>query len=75
MIIGALGNKTRIFVTHQLEILSRYFFKTFPSFALILTRVNRIVVMNNGSIAEIGTYDELMNAGAYYFNFYVNGSC
>jgi len=44
-ILGALANKTRILVTHQLH---------------ILPRVDYIIVMNNGRIEEQGEYDELM---------------
>jgi len=44
-ILGALENKTRILVTHQLHVL--------PS-------VDYIICIDNGSISEQGTYNELM---------------
>ncbi|KAJ3059726.1 hypothetical protein HDU98_004224, partial [Podochytrium sp. JEL0797] len=47
-ILGALKNKTRILVTHQLHFLSR---------------VDHIVVMRDGEISEQGTYRNLMEAG------------
>eukprot|EP00026_Physarum_polycephalum_P000614 Phypoly_transcript_00615.p1 GENE.Phypoly_transcript_00615~~Phypoly_transcript_00615.p1 ORF type:complete len:1444 (+),score=207.64 Phypoly_transcript_00615:19-4350(+) len=48
MILGGLSNTARIFVTHQLD---------------ILNRVDKIIVMHDGKIAEMGTYPELMAAG------------
>ena len=44
-ILGALNNKTRILVTHQLH---------------VLPRVDYIIVMKNGRIEEQGEYNELM---------------
>ncbi|ORX63492.1 hypothetical protein BCR32DRAFT_226999, partial [Anaeromyces robustus] len=44
-ILGALANKTRILVTHQLH---------------VLPRVDYIIVMKNGRIEEQGEYEELM---------------
>ena len=38
---------------------------------MYLCRVDRIVVVNNGSIAEVGTYEELMNAGMYHLFHYL----
>ena len=43
--LGALQGKTRLLVTHQLH---------------FLPQVDRIIVMDKGHIAEIGTYKELM---------------
>eukprot|EP00026_Physarum_polycephalum_P000616 Phypoly_transcript_00617.p1 GENE.Phypoly_transcript_00617~~Phypoly_transcript_00617.p1 ORF type:complete len:1440 (+),score=150.89 Phypoly_transcript_00617:1-4320(+) len=54
MIKGALRKKTRIFVTHQLD---------------LLPRVDRIIVMENGSIVQMGTYEELMNTGTNFAEF------
>eukprot|EP00794_Sanderia_malayensis_P010896 gene10896-12055_t len=46
-----LTNKVRILVTHNLN---------------VLPQVDKIVVMKDGSISEVGTYDELMSReGAY----------
>eukprot|EP00833_Pecoramyces_ruminatium_P009790 jgi/Orpsp1_1/1183822/evm.model.c7180000086833.2 len=44
-ILGALANKTRVLVTHQLH---------------VLPRVDYIIVMKGGRIEEQGEYDELM---------------
>jgi len=44
-ILGALSNKTRVLVTHQLH---------------VLPRVDYIIVMKNGRIEEQGEYNELM---------------
>ncbi|ORX52518.1 P-loop containing nucleoside triphosphate hydrolase protein [Piromyces finnis] len=44
-ILGALSNKTRVLVTHQLH---------------VLPKVDYIIVMNNGRIEEQGEYEELM---------------
>eukprot|EP00026_Physarum_polycephalum_P000551 Phypoly_transcript_00552.p1 GENE.Phypoly_transcript_00552~~Phypoly_transcript_00552.p1 ORF type:complete len:1441 (-),score=206.09 Phypoly_transcript_00552:79-4401(-) len=51
MLTGALAQTTRIFVTHQLD---------------LLHRADKIVVMHHGKIAEMGTYDELMNSGMHF---------
>ncbi|KAJ3020955.1 UNVERIFIED_CONTAM: hypothetical protein HDU68_009889 [Siphonaria sp. JEL0065] len=45
-IMGALKNRTRILVTHQLHFLSK---------------VDQVIVMKNGLIAEIGSYQELVS--------------
>jgi len=47
-ICGLLGNRTRILVTHQLQYL--------PS-------ADKVVVMADGQITEVGTYDELTARG------------
>ena len=46
-----LKNRTAIIITHRI----------FPSF-----KFDRIVVMQNGTITEQGTHEELMNAKGYY---------
>ncbi|XP_003374070.1 putative multi drug resistance-associated protein [Trichinella spiralis] len=43
---GLLKNKTRVFVTHGLG---------------YLKNVDKIIVLNNGTISEIGTYNELLS--------------
>ncbi|KAJ3109242.1 hypothetical protein HDU96_007273 [Phlyctochytrium bullatum] len=48
---GALAGKTRLLVTHQLH---------------FLPRVDRIVVMKDGEISEVGTYQELVEAGGQF---------
>jgi len=51
LISGALEGKTRILVTHALH---------------FLPLVDRIIVMDNGKIAEEGTYNELVQAGGAF---------
>ncbi|PVG03230.1 P-loop containing nucleoside triphosphate hydrolase protein [Serendipita vermifera] len=51
VINGALAGKTRILVTHALH---------------FLPLVDHIYVMDNGKIAEEGTYDELVKAGGAF---------
>eukprot|EP00026_Physarum_polycephalum_P000567 Phypoly_transcript_00568.p1 GENE.Phypoly_transcript_00568~~Phypoly_transcript_00568.p1 ORF type:complete len:1446 (+),score=231.52 Phypoly_transcript_00568:83-4339(+) len=51
LIVGALAHTARIFVTHQLN---------------ILPRVDKIIVMHEGRIAEMGSYYELVAAGKYF---------
>ncbi|KAG8814736.1 hypothetical protein FRC17_000994 [Serendipita sp. 399] len=51
VILGALGGNTRILVTHALH---------------FLPLVDRILVMDNGRIAEDGTYEELVAAGGAF---------
>jgi ABC-type multidrug transport system fused ATPase/permease subunit len=48
VLLGLLKNKTRIFVTHQVQ---------------LLPECDRVVVMENGRIAAVGRYDELLEAG------------
>ncbi|ORY49444.1 P-loop containing nucleoside triphosphate hydrolase protein [Rhizoclosmatium globosum] len=48
---GALGGKTRLLVTHQLHFVPQCDF---------------VVTMKNGSIAEFGTYAELMESGGEF---------
>jgi ATP-binding cassette subfamily C (CFTR/MRP) protein 4 len=48
LIKGYLKNKTVILVTHQLQ---------------FVDRVDRIVVMKDGTVESVGTYDELINNG------------
>jgi ABC-type sulfate/molybdate transport systems ATPase subunit len=48
VISGVLDGKTRILVTHALH---------------FLPLVDRILVMDNGKVAEEGTYNELVHAG------------
>lgn len=51
VISGALKNKTRVLVTHALH---------------FLPLVDHILVMENGTIAEQGTYSELIKAGGSF---------
>jgi ATP-binding cassette subfamily C (CFTR/MRP) protein 1 len=46
-IMGALKDKTRVLVTHQLQFVSK---------------ADLVIVMKDGKITEIGSYDELMSA-------------
>lgn len=48
---GHLSTKTRILVTHQLN---------------VLPHVDRIVVMQNGQIEQVGTYEEIINSGTAF---------
>uniref|UniRef100_A0A0D9WDM8 ABC transporter C family member 13 n=1 Tax=Leersia perrieri TaxID=77586 RepID=A0A0D9WDM8_9ORYZ len=50
-VMAALENKTVILVTHQVEFLSK---------------VDKILVMENGEITQEGTYDELLQAGTAF---------
>eukprot|EP01116_Phalansterium_solitarium_P010898 TRINITY_DN263_c0_g2_i2.p1 TRINITY_DN263_c0_g2~~TRINITY_DN263_c0_g2_i2.p1 ORF type:complete len:1470 (+),score=645.31 TRINITY_DN263_c0_g2_i2:96-4505(+) len=45
---GVLKNKTRVLVTHQLQ---------------YINRADQVVLMKDGKIDEVGTYDELMQKG------------
>ncbi|KAI9339972.1 P-loop containing nucleoside triphosphate hydrolase protein [Obelidium mucronatum] len=56
-ILGALKDKTRILVTHQLHFLSR---------------ADRIVVMRDGEIVEQGAYQDLVAAGGEFANLIEN---
>jgi len=51
---GLLKNKTRILVTHNVNHLSK---------------VDRIVVLENGRISEMGTYKTLLHEGSSFFKF------
>lgn len=53
-ITGLLGRSTRILVTHQLQFL--------PS-------ADKVVVVKNGRIVEMGTYIELKNKGVEFSEF------
>ncbi len=48
-------NKTSIFIAHRLS---------------TIVNVDKIIVLNNGSIIEQGNHQELMNKGGYYSNLY-----
>ena len=48
---------TRLVVTHKLE-------------EKTLTRFNGIVVMRNGRVEEIGTFEELMEKKEYFYSLY-----
>ncbi|KAI9351383.1 P-loop containing nucleoside triphosphate hydrolase protein [Obelidium mucronatum] len=50
-IMGALKHRTRILVTHQLHFLSK---------------VDQVIVMRDGEIAEVGGYQELVAAGGEF---------
>ncbi|CAN6345532.1 unnamed protein product [Urochloa humidicola] len=50
-VMGALENKTVILVTHQVEFLSK---------------VDKILVMENGEITQEGTYQELLQSGTAF---------
>lgn len=50
-VMSALKNKTVILVTHQVE---------------FLTETDRILVMENGKVAQEGTYEELLKSGAAF---------
>ncbi|KAK9689767.1 hypothetical protein RND81_09G079500 [Saponaria officinalis] len=47
-VLGALGNKTVILVTHQVE---------------FLPQVDKILVMNKGQVTQSGNYEDLLEAG------------
>ncbi|XP_065055747.1 multidrug resistance-associated protein 1-like [Rhopilema esculentum] len=51
---GMLRKKVRILVTHSIS---------------FLPQVDKIVVMKNGSISEIGTYDEIVSSSGTYAEF------
>jgi ABC-type multidrug transport system fused ATPase/permease subunit len=51
---GLLKNKTRVLVTHGIS---------------YLPRVDRIVVMKEGCISEVGTYTELLDANGAFAEF------
>ncbi|KAB0798124.1 hypothetical protein PPYR_09117 [Photinus pyralis] len=53
-IVKYLKGKTRILVTHQLQ---------------FLKQVDTIVIVNNGKIEKIGTYDELLNEELAHLQF------
>ncbi len=67
MILGALRKKTRIFVTHQLDLLHRYevVLQISVKFSdgFLMFRVDKIIVMKEGKVVETGTYDQLMEDG------------
>lgn len=48
-----LANKTRVLVTHQLQ---------------LLDKVDRIIVMDNGKIVAMGTYQQLLDRGVDFFS-------
>jgi len=48
---GLMRNKVRILVTHSLSLLSQ---------------VDKIIVLKNGSISEVGTYEELVSSSSSY---------
>ena len=54
---GMLKNKTRIFVTNSLN---------------FLPQMDKVVMLVNGEIAEIGTYDELKNKNGHFTEFIKN---
>jgi ABC-type multidrug transport system fused ATPase/permease subunit len=51
-VMGKLANKTRLFVTHQLQ---------------FLPTVDYIVVVKDGAITERGTYSELMDSKKEFY--------
>ncbi|TRY70343.1 hypothetical protein TCAL_02430 [Tigriopus californicus] len=51
---GVLRNKTRILVTHSLS---------------VLPEVDTIIVLKNGNITEMGTYDELVSSQGAFSHF------
>ena len=53
---GLLKHKTRLLVTHGVK---------------YLPVVDRIVVLKNGKISEVGTYEELLNEGKEFANFLI----
>ena len=52
-----MDNFTPITVTHNLK-------------AELLNKYDRIIYMENGSIKENGTFEELINAGSYFSEYY-----
>ena len=52
-----MDNLTLITVTHNLK-------------AELLNKYDRIIYMENGSIKENGTFEELINAGSYFSEYY-----
>ncbi len=53
-----IENLTRIIVTHRLE-------------EEILKKYDKILVMQNGSLIEQGTFEELMNQKGYFYSLYM----
>ncbi|KAH9380804.1 hypothetical protein HPB48_020242 [Haemaphysalis longicornis] len=53
---GLLRKKTRILVTHRLA---------------VLPQVDMVIVLGNGKISDVGTYDELVSRGGAFSDFLV----
>ncbi len=57
-VLLSLTDRTRIVVTHALE-------------EKLLRQYDGILVLKNGSVAEFGTFAELMNAKGYFYSLYM----